>query len=108
MLYRSLTQKQTASGASNAAMQGDRLAKGLVAGGKTVVKSATRVANILFLQVVGFVFVVLGISFVYPALQAFHKYKAGLHGPGRAIMGSLFVVMFLYFGINSFWRARRK
>lgn len=108
LLYRSLTGKRQGAAVASGALQGDRLAKGVVEGGRAVVKSATRVANILFLQVTGFVFLVLGISFVYPALHAYDKYKAGLHGPGRAILAVLFVLMFCYFGISSFWRARRK
>jgi hypothetical protein len=109
VLFRSLTQKpHSASGTNNAVMQGDRLAKGLVAGGRAVVKSTTRVAGILFLQVVGFMFVVLGLSFVYPALRELDKYRAGMQGPGRVITAFLFVLMFSYFGISSFWRARKK
>jgi hypothetical protein len=70
-------------------------------------KLFTRLGGILFLEVTGAFFLLLGIAFVPFLWKGWH---AGLHGADRWHFGveALVAAMFLYLGLSSFWRARRR
>ncbi len=70
-------------------------------------KLFTRLGGILFLEVTGAFFLLLGIAFVPFLWKAWH---AGLQGVTRWHFGveALVAAMFIYLGLSSFWRARRK
>ncbi len=67
-----------------------------------------RVLGILWLEVTGFVFLFLagigGLRFT----QEYAKFERGKTGPGRVILAVCFTLIFAWFGVTSFWRARRK
>jgi hypothetical protein len=67
-----------------------------------------RVLGILWLEVTGFVFLSLagigGIAFA----REYAKFEAGKTTSGRVILAICFTLTFAWFGITSFWRARRK
>jgi hypothetical protein len=39
--------------------------------------------------------------------REYHAYAAGKIGPGRAAVAGLFAFLFAYFGVSSFWSARK-
>jgi hypothetical protein len=70
--------------------------------------SFARVLGILWLEVTGFVFLSLagigGLAFA----REYAKYEAGKASSGRVILAICFTLIFAWFGITSFWRARRR
>jgi hypothetical protein len=70
--------------------------------------SFARVLGILWLEVTGFVFLSLagigGLAFT----REYAKFEAGKTGSGRVILAVCFTLTFGWFGVTSFWRARRK
>ena len=70
-------------------------------------KPFRRVGNIVFLEVVGLFFFVFVLVFSQTVWRSRASY---LHGPDHQkflVAGGL-VLLFLYLGVSSFWRARRK
>ncbi|HYE26114.1 MAG TPA: hypothetical protein VEG32_13040 [Clostridia bacterium] len=87
--------------------EGGRLVGGLLAGGSTLVRTFVRVGRLLFLQVTGFVFLCFAVVGGSAAYREYNRYLLGEIGPGRAQLAAAFAAMFLYFGLSSFWRARK-
>ena len=75
---------------------------------RVTARSFARVLGILWLEVTGFVFLSLagigGLAFA----REYSKFVAGKTGSGRVILAVCFTVTFGWFGVTSFWRARRK
>jgi len=67
-----------------------------------------RVLHQLWLEVTGFVFLVLAGIGGIALSREYVKYQAGKAGPGRMLVAVCFCVTFGYFGLSSFWRVRRK
>lgn len=74
----------------------------------TTFRAVTRVLHLLFLEVTGFLFLCFAIVGGGAAIREYHKYKLGIIGPGKIYLASAFALMFLWFGVSSFWRARWK
>ena len=63
----------------------------------------------LWLEVTGFTFLVLSGVGALAGLREYAKYQGGrAAGPGRLILAACFTVSFAWFGLSSFWRARKK
>ena len=62
----------------------------------------------LWLEVIGGIFLALGILFVLAAIQEYRKYvtSPGL-GTGRFLLVLLSSVVMLFFALESFWKARK-
>ena len=87
---------------------GNRKVGAVLRAGQVTLRSFGRVLHQLWLEVTGFVFLVLaGIGAV-----AFHreyiKYQAGHGELSRVVIAICFCLTFGYFGVSSFWRVRRK
>ena len=68
-----------------------------------VLPGVIRPLHILWNQVIGFVFLVLAVLPVPSAIRSF-----GQEGSfGRLLLTVPFVLLMAYFGISSFWRARK-
>jgi hypothetical protein len=65
-----------------------------------VIPGVIRPIHILWNQVIGFVFLVLAIVFGYRVVR-------GKEPVGLQIVGALFVLLIVWFGISSFWKARK-
>jgi hypothetical protein len=93
--------------AARQAGQSRWLAAGLK-GLRVTAASFGRVLGILWLEVTGFVFLSLagigGLAFA----REYSKFEAGKAGSGRVVLAVCFTLTFAWFGISSFWRARRK
>ena len=66
-----------------------------------------RLGSILFLEVVGLFFFIFVLVFAQTLWRARASY---LHGPDhqRFLVAAGLTLLFLYLGVSSFWRARRK
>ncbi|MGC2194655.1 MAG: hypothetical protein WA628_08260 [Terriglobales bacterium] len=76
--------------------------------GRVTLRSFARVLHQLWLEVTGFVFLAMaGIGGIALARE-YAQYQAGKTGLGRVAIAVCFCLTFGYFGLNSFWRVRRK
>jgi hypothetical protein len=73
-----------------------------------VLRSAARSLHSLWLEITGFFFVVFAALGAAACWKEYRDYAATGSGPERLAVTILFTVMFAWFGITSFRRARRK
>ena len=65
-----------------------------------VIPGVIRPIHILWNQVIGFVFFVLAVVFGYRVIR-------GKEPVGLQIVAGLFVLLIAWFGVSSFWKARK-
>lgn len=75
--------------------------------GDVTVRHTGRVARVLWLEVTGFLFLCLAIIGAAAGFREYRHYAHGQAGFGKVAVAAVFTLMFLYFGVNSFWRSRR-
>lgn len=68
------------------------------------VRKATRT---LWLEVTGFVFLIFAIVGGGAAIREFHRYSQGEPVLAKLVTASVFALVFAWFGVSSFWKARR-
>jgi hypothetical protein len=71
-------------------------------------KPLTHVLRILFLEVSGFLFLFFSLAVATACWREYHKYQLHEVGAGPVVLAAFVGALFLYFGVSSFWRARRK
>jgi hypothetical protein len=86
----------------------NRWVRAIYRAGSVTVASVGHVFHALWLEVTGFLFVVLAVIGGGATVREYHRYLAGTAGIGKIIVAAAFTLLFLYFGVNSFWRSRRK
>ena len=64
--------------------------------------------HVLFLEVSGLIFICFSVTVVSAFFREYRKYALHQVGLERVVLAGAIGSMFLYFGLNSFWRARRK
>jgi hypothetical protein len=72
------------------------------------VASVGKVLHVLWLEVTGFIFLCLGLMGAGAGVHEYRKYGLGSGDPNKIWAAGIFTLLFAYFGISSFWRARRK
>jgi len=75
--------------------------------GSVTVASVGHVFHALWLEVTGFLFLVLAVIGGGATAREYHRYAAGTTTRGKVILATVFTLLFLYFGMNSFWRSLR-
>jgi hypothetical protein len=85
-----------------------RIFSGLRSGATVFFGSVLGTLRVLFLEVSGFIFLCFTVLIVSAFLREYRKYALHQAGLERVILAGAIGAMFLYFGVNSFWRARRK
>ena len=75
--------------------------------GDVTVRHTGRVARVLWLEVTGFLFLCLAVVGAAAGFREYRHYLRGETGFGKVAVAAAFTLMFLYFGVNSFWRSRR-
>jgi hypothetical protein len=76
--------------------------------GSVTAASVGHVFQALWLEVTGFLFLVLAVIGGGATVREFHRYAAGTTSSSKVVLAAGFTLLFLYFGVNSFWRTRRK
>jgi hypothetical protein len=64
--------------------------------------------HVLFLEVSGLIFICFSVMIVSAFFREYRKYATHQVGLERVVLAGAIGSMFLYFGLSSFWRARRK
>ena len=75
---------------------------------RTTVSHFGRVLGQLWLEVTGFVFLVLAGIGVLAFFREYAKYEAGHTTSGRVVLAVCFTALFGWFGVSSFWRVRKR
>jgi protein-S-isoprenylcysteine O-methyltransferase Ste14 len=73
----------------------------------TFLRAAARAVHSLWLEVTGFLFLMIGVVLTLSTWREYQAWAAGA-GPGRLLLAGAFAAVFVYFGVNSIWRARRR
>ncbi len=85
----------------------NRWARAFYRGGSSFFGSVGHVLRALWLEVTGFLFLVLAVIGGGATVREYQYYAAGKASPGKLGVAAVFTVLFLYFGIESFVRSRR-
>lgn len=85
-----------------------RLLSAALDAGRGVLRSAARTLHSLWLEITGFLFLVFAALGAAACWREYRDYADTNSGPGRLVLTLLFTLMFAWFGVTSFRRARRK
>jgi hypothetical protein len=85
-----------------------RLAGAVLRGLQATGRSFLRVLHLLFLEVTGALFLWIALVGGFACWREYQAMQAHPEFRYKFIVAALFTVMFLWFGVTSFWRARRK
>jgi hypothetical protein len=86
----------------------NRWVRAFYRGGSVTFGSAGRVLHVLWLEVAGLFFLVLALVGSGAAVREYHRHLNGTAGMGKVLLAGGFALAFLYFGVSSFVRSRRK
>ena len=86
---------------------GRRFFDGVTAAANSFLSTLRRVGKILWLEVTGFLFLWLALIGGFACWREYHAYAAGKVGVSRAVLAGLFALLFAYFGMSSFLKARK-
>ena len=67
-----------------------------------------RILHLLWLEIAGVFFLFFALVGCLAFRREYHAWQAGHIGPGKMILAACFALVFFWFGVTSFWRAKRK
>jgi hypothetical protein len=76
--------------------------------GRATVAHVGHVLHQLWLEVTGFIFLALAGVGAGALVREYTQFRAGKIASGRLIVAACFTALFAWFGVSSFWRARRR
>jgi hypothetical protein len=85
-----------------------RTVRAMSSAASTMTRSFGRALHQLWMQVTGFVFLVMAAGLGAEVAHEYAKYQAGKEGLGRVALLICFTVTFAWFGVSSFWKVRQK
>jgi len=85
----------------------NRVLGAVLSGARATLSSFAHVLHILWLEVTGFIFLILGMMGAAAGVHEYHRSGVGAN-MNKIWASGIFAVLFTYFGITSFWRARKK
>jgi hypothetical protein len=90
-------------------VQRSRRGRAVLAGTRAIASSFGRVLHQLWLEVTGFTFLAIAGIGAMAGIREYGKYQSGhAAGPGRLVLAVCFTVSFIWFGLSSFWRVKKK
>lgn len=90
-------------------LERSRTGSAVLAGIRATARSFGRVLHQLWLEVTGFMFLAIAVIGAMAGIREYGKYQSGhAAGPGRLALAVCFTVSFIWFGVSSFWRVKRK
>jgi hypothetical protein len=103
-----LIYRAAANVASNLAER-SRTGRAVQAGTRAIARSFGRVLHQLWLEVTGFTFLAIAGIGALAGMREYGKYQSGhAAGPGRLVLAVCFTVSFIWFGVSSFWRVKKR
>ena len=86
-----------------------RTGQAVLAGIRATASSFGRVLHQLWLEVTGFTFLAIAGVGALAGMREYGKYQSGhAAGPGRLVLAVCFTVSFVWFGVSSFWRVKKR
>jgi len=86
-----------------------RTGRAVLAGARAIARSFGRVLHQLWLEVTGFTFLAIAGIGALAGMREYGKYQSGhAAGPGRLVLAVCFTVSFIWFGLSSFWRVKKR
>jgi hypothetical protein len=86
-----------------------RTGQAVLAGIRATASSFGRVLHQLWLEVTGFTFLAIAGIGALAGMREYGKYQSGhAAGPGRLVLAVCFTVSFVWFGVSSFWRVKKR
>ncbi len=90
-------------------VQRSRRGRAVLAGTRAIARSFGRVLHQLWLEVTGFTFLAIAGIGALAGMREYGKYQSGhAAGPGRLVLAVCFTVSFIWFGLSSFWRVKKR
>ena len=86
----------------------NRTLRALMGAVRTTARSFASAAHQLWLEVMGLFFLIMALSFAGATVKEYGKYHAGQTGSGRLTIAICVTLTFAWFGLSSFWKARRR
>jgi hypothetical protein len=86
----------------------NRTLNAVMIGARTTGRSLGRAAHQLWLEITGLFFLIMALSFAGATVKEYEKYHAGGAGFSRIAITIGCTLTFAWFGLSSFWKARRK
>lgn len=80
----------------------------LVSGARTTLSHFSRVLYQLWLEITGFVFLAFAVVGAVAIWKEYSAYRLAKAAPGRVAAAALFSLVFAWFGVSSFWKARKR
>jgi hypothetical protein len=74
---------------------------------RTTGRAFGRALHQLWLEVTGIIFLVMALSFAGASVKEYEKYHSGQVGGSRLAAGLCCTVVFAWFGLSSFWKAKK-
>ena len=103
-----LIYRAAANVASNL-VERSRTGRAVLAGTRAIARSFGRVLHQLWLEVTGFTFLAIAGIGALAGMREYAKYQSGhAAGPGRLVLAVCFTVSFIWFGVSSFWRVKKR
>jgi len=90
-------------GASNS-----RLLRAGYSGVRTTMRSAGRLGRILWLQITGVFFCLFALTFAARLPRMYSEYNSGSAPRSNLLLLAGMTVLFAWFGLSSFWKAKKK
>ena len=90
-------------------VKSSRTGQALLAGLRATARSFGRVLHQLWLEVTGFTFLAIAGIGALAGMREYGKYQSGhATGPGRLVLAVCFTISFIWFGVSSFWRVKKR
>ncbi len=86
----------------------NRYARATWSGARTTLKAYGRIFHTLFLEVTGVFYLFFALVGTIAVVREYRAWHSGRFGPGRLVLAAGFALMFLWFAVTSFRRARKK
>jgi hypothetical protein len=85
----------------------NRVLRAAFSAAETTLGSFGRVFRVLFHEVTAFFFVIFAVIGAFAFVREYRAWVAGKVGPGKVVIAILFTLMFGWFGVSSFWKAKK-
>ncbi len=85
-----------------------RYFRGIASGAGAFFSALSTTLRVLFLEVSGLIFLLFSVMIVSAFFHEYRQYEQHHGGLERVVLAGAVGAMFLYFGVSSFWRARRR
>ena len=90
-------------------LERSRRGRAVLAGVRAIAQSFGQVLHQLWLEVTGFTFLAIAGIGALAGMREYAKYQSGhAAGPGRLVLAVCFTVSFIWFGVSSFWRVKKR